>query len=157
MIRIEKNASEIRAGQTLKGQVVWSTDKGKSPRKIAVTIQWVVSGKGVKSENVLDSVVDDATESKTHVVVPFEVEVPSYGPLSYDGKLFRVVWEIKAEVDLPFAVDEEERVAFTVLPEVWTGEDLRRLGNLGLDNLHEDFEDDEEDAGEDIVDDEGRR
>jgi hypothetical protein len=157
MIRIEKNASEIRAGQTLKGQVVWSADKGKSPRKIEVTIQWVMSGKGVKSENVVDSVVDDATESKSQVVVPFEVEVPSDGPLSYDGKLFRVFWEIKVEVDLPFAVDEEERDRFTVLPAFWTAEDLRSRGNLGLDDLDEDFEDDEEDHGEDIVEDEGKR
>ena len=67
-------------------------------------------------------------------------EIDFSEPVSYDGKLFRVVWEIVATVDLPFAADEKETRVFTVKPAAWTEEQYRRWEE-GLDE-------DDEDEGE---------
>ncbi|MBI4676430.1 MAG: hypothetical protein HY748_02485 [Elusimicrobia bacterium] len=46
--------------------------------------------------------------------VPFSFEVPQEGPVSYDGKLLCIVWEVRVHVDVPWATDIEE--SFPVAP-----------------------------------------
>lgn len=139
MIRIEMRATEIRAGETLSGQAIWSSDKGKTPRKVAVTVQWVVAGKGAKYEHVVGDAVEEDIGSKSQVVVPFELEVPALGPLSYEGKLFRISWEVTARADLPFAIDDVETATFTVQPALWTKEAFREFDETDPDA--EEFDD----------------
>ena len=59
--------------------------------------------------------------------MPFDFTIPLTGPLSYDGKLFRVVWEVVGRADLPFAIDEVETKAFTVMPRPWNPDDWKEL------------------------------
>jgi len=103
---------------------------------------------------MLEEIIDSAEEldlaSKSQVTVPFEFEIPDLGPLTYEGKLFSISWNITARVDLPFAVDEVESATVTVLPQVWTPEDLRALDQIDEDDLDEEDPDDEEEEGEEV-------
>lgn len=56
------------------------------------------------------------------MAIPFRFQIPAEGPLSYQGKLFAIGWEIFARADLPFAVDETTAASFVVGPALWTGE-----------------------------------
>ncbi len=113
MIRIELDQDEIHNGERLRGQMQWSSN-GKAPRKLEVLCRWRVEGKGRKREEIVDLELDVAPSAQ--VTIPFDFEIPIVGPLSYDGQLFRIVWEIVARADLPFARDEVETKTFTVRP-----------------------------------------
>lgn len=129
MIRLELEQEEILNGEHLCGQMQWSSD-GKEPRKLEVLCRWRVEGKGRKREEIVDFEIDVAPA--TQVTIPFDFEIPLLGPLSYDGKLFRIIWEIVARADLPFARDQVETRTFVVRPRPYVREEF-------------DYEEDEED------------
>jgi len=150
MIKVELSKTELRAGEKLTGRAVWNAEGTKTPRKILVELRKVISGKGMKLEEVIDSAEENDLVSKSQVTVPFEFEIPDLGPLTYEGKLFNISWNITARVDLLFAVDEVESARLTVLPQVWTPEDLRALDQIDEDDLDEEDPDDEEEEGEEV-------
>jgi hypothetical protein len=125
MIRIELAQEEIRNGEDLRGTVHWNSD-GKVPRKLEVLCRWRVEGQGRKREEIIDLEIDVAPQAQA--AIPFTFEIPQEGPLSYDGKLFRIVWEIVGRADLPMARDQEEVRSFVVRaraydPEEWNFSD----------------------------------
>lgn len=145
MIKVELSKTELRAGEKLTGRAVWNAEGTKTPRKILVELRKVISGKGMKLEEVIDSAEELDLASKSQITVPFEFEIPHLGPLTYEGTLFNISWNITARVDLPLAVDEVESATVTVLPQVWTPEDLRALDQIDEDDLdEEDFDDEDE-------------
>jgi hypothetical protein len=147
MIRIDLVKTELRAGETLTGQVVWDAAGGKQARSVAVTVRRVVSGKRQRREVELKHVVETNIASRSRISIPLHVEIP-FGPLTYQGKLFSVMWEVFAQVDLPFAIDEKETVPFTVRPALWTEEQFRSF--LGVsDEVGEDDVDDDGDVDDD--------
>jgi hypothetical protein len=140
MIRIEMKNDAVAVGERVAGQVVWSSQGGKQPRKIEVFCRWRLEGKQ-KAETLVDSATEEQIESRSQVVLPFDFEVPFVDPVSYDGKLFRIIWEIVATADLPFAKDEVETKVITVTPAAWTAEEYRQWHEEDLDD--EDEEDEE--------------
>jgi len=125
MIRVELKNDRLAVGERVAGQAVWNSSGSKQPRKIEVICRWRIEGKK-KAESLLDSATEENIEGRAQVAVPFDFKVPFAGPVSYDGKLFRVVWEIVANVDLPFATDETDTKVITVTPAVWTAEQYRQ-------------------------------
>lgn len=144
MIRIELKTEAVAVGEHVRGQAVWQSSNTKQPRKIEVVCRRRLEGKKKESFEV-SSTTEENIGTRTQIVVPFDFEIDFTDPVSYDGKLFRLIWEIVATVDLPFAVDEEETRVFTVKPAVWTPDQLRQWqADLNVDD-EEDDEDDQED------------
>jgi hypothetical protein len=112
MIRLDLHTQDVINGEAIRGEMNWSSDKAQ--RKLEVFCRWRIESKGRDREEVVDLELDVAPES--NVTIPFEFTIPRIGPLSYDGKLFRIVWEIVARADVPFARDLEEVRVFTVRP-----------------------------------------
>src|SRR2546426_3087385 len=127
VIRIELSQEKVRNGDSLTGRVVWTASGKKQPRKIEAICRWRIEGKGRKKETIVDQELGLDVESRSEVSVPFDFTIPLNGPLSYDGKLFRVVWEIVGRADLPFAIDEVETNAFTVVPRPWNAEEGKEM------------------------------
>ena len=146
MIRIDLVKTELRVGETLTGHVVWDAAGGKQPRSIAVTVRRVVSGKRQRREVELKRVVETDIASRSQISIPLHVEIP-FGPLTYHGKLFSVMWEVFVQIDLPFAIDEKETVPFTVRPALWTEEQFRSF--VATDENAEDGVDDDGDLDDD--------
>jgi hypothetical protein len=113
MIRIELSGQTVRNGEHLKGSVTWSAEGGKTPRKMEVVCRWRIEGRGRSREEIVDSAESSGT------VIPFDFEIPKEGPLSYDGQLLRIIWEIVASADIPMARDQTEVVVFTVVARKW--------------------------------------
>ena len=141
MIRVELSQEKVRNGDSLTGRVVWTASGKKQPRKIEALCRWRIEGKGRRKETIVDQELGLDVESRTEVSVPFDITIPLYGPLSYDGKLFRVVWEVVGRADLPFAIDEVEAKPFTVVPRPWNPDE-------GKEN--DDDHDDDDDAEEEV-------
>ena len=137
MIRVELSQEKVRNGDSLTGRVVWTASGKKQPRKIEAICRWRIEGKGRRKETIVDQELGLDVESRSEVSVPFDFTIPLPGPLSYDGKLFRVVWEVVGRADLPFAIDEVEAKEFAVAPRPWNPEEWK-------DNDDDDDDDEEE-------------
>jgi hypothetical protein len=142
MIRIDLVKTELCAGETLTGYVSWDAAGGKQARSVAVIVRRVVSGKRRRHEVELKRIVETDIASRSQISIPLHVAIP-FGPLTYHGKLFSVIWEVFVHIDLPFAIDEKETVPFTVRPALWTEEQFRSF--VGV---HENTEDDVDDDGD---------
>ena len=136
MIRLELEQDAVVNGDHLRGHAEWTSD-GKQPRKFEVICRWRVEGKGRKYEEVVDLELD--VSPGAHATLQFDFKIPMAGPLTYDGKLFRIVWEIVARADLPMAFDEEQTKVFTVRPRRYVAEDFE---------VSEDEQDGEDDTSE---------
>src|SRR5438105_294430 len=99
MIRLELSQESVHNGERVTGHATWSG--GKEPRTFQVICRWRIEGKGRKREEVVDTAGGGSQ-------IAFDFAIPGSGPLSYDGKLFRIVWEIVARADIPWAPNEEE-------------------------------------------------
>jgi len=137
VIRLDLPQDKVFNGDHLQGRVEWSSS-GKEPRKIEVICRWRLDGKGKKREEIIDRQVEEKIASRSQITIPFDFEIPLRGPLSYDGKLFSIIWEIFVNVDLPRAFDEEETKTFTVRARPY---DPKEFDELDED---EDDEDEEE-------------
>jgi hypothetical protein len=119
MIQIKLEGQQVRAGERLRGQALWNSSGSKQPRKIEVTCQWRIEGKGRAKKEVVERTLEPDIRDRTQVTVPFDFAISTLGPLSYEGKLLSIIWEVVARVDLPFAVDEVETKTFRVTPGEW--------------------------------------
>lgn len=122
MIRIQMANEQVEVGAAVKGQVTWSPDGDAKPRGLRVTLVWRTEGKGNKKEGTCDAAERTDIAPGSTVTLPFEFQVPIEGPVSYDGKLMRIIWEIVARVDLPFARDEMEKREIRVVPGLYRPE-----------------------------------
>jgi hypothetical protein len=136
MIRLELSQETVRTGEQVAGSASWSSSGGKAPNSFEVICRWRVEGKGRRKEQFIDR----ATGGNQ---VAFNFEIPLQGPLSYEGKLFRVVWEIVARADIPWARDEEEVKSFLVRPRPWSEEEWKVMEEVDAED-----EDDTEDEDE---------
>ena len=118
MIRLELSQESVHNGEHVTGHAAWSSSGGKEPRNVHVICRWRIEGKARRKEEVIDKA------SGGHDVT-FNFKIPRDGPVSYDGKLFRIVWEIVARADIPFALDEEEVKSFSVRPRPWNEKEWR--------------------------------
>jgi hypothetical protein len=118
MIVVEFVEDSVFAAATLKGIATWWADRDVFPRSIIVALGWRTEGRGdVDSDRVAEWREAGRTVFAGEVVrVPFTFEIPGDGPVSYDGKLIRVIWEVRVRVDLPWAVDEKAEFPFRVRP-----------------------------------------
>lgn len=137
MIRIEIPNAQVEVGSTLKGQASWTPDKESKPRAVCVSLGWRTEGRGNRKEGTCDETErSDITPGST-VTLPFEFQVPLEGPVSYDGKLMKIIWEITVRVDLPFARDEIERKEIRVVPGLYRPEN-HTDDDLDFDDLDDD-------------------
>jgi hypothetical protein len=114
-IRIDLEKDSVVNGDHLRGRVEWNSS-GKEPRKIEVICRWRVAGSGRKMNELVALEMEENIASRSQIAIPFDFEIPLVGPLSYQGKMFSIIWEVFVSVDLPFAFDEEDTKTFTVLP-----------------------------------------
>ena len=140
MIRVEFSQEKVRNGDSLTGRVVWTASGKKQPRKIEAICRWRIEGKGRRKETIVDQELGLDVGSRTEVSVPFDFTIPLPGPLSYDGKLFRVIWEIVGRADLPFAIDEVETKVFTVVPRPWNPDDWKELDEENEEEIERETE-----------------
>jgi hypothetical protein len=136
MIRLEVTQENVRTGEQVTGHASWSSSNAKAPRDFRVTCRWRIEGKGRRKENVIDTAAGGNE-------IAFEFGIPLSGPLSYDGKLFRIIWEIVVTADIPFARDEVQVKSFLVRPRVWDTEEWQQLQEVGEEEDDDDGDDDE--------------
>ena len=118
MITITLDRRDYVVGDRVTGHVLWNPSSQSNPRGIIVMAQWRTEGRGDSTSDIVAELRADAgpTGFTPPVQLPFELTLPSDGPISYNGKLIRVIWEIIVRIDLPMALDTRHKEMFYVFP-----------------------------------------
>jgi hypothetical protein len=119
MIEVQLKQDQWLLGDTLQGNLIWTAAANQHPKQIIASLQWRTEGRGGGALEVVQKVEFDMHSSdQTLIQLPFGLELPMLAPISYDGLLLRVIWEICVTVDLPglFTKDEKNTVPIRVMP-----------------------------------------
>jgi hypothetical protein len=89
--------------------------------RISMEVGWRTEGRGDPDSAVIHSAefVRDGAASTEPWSVAVDFEVPAAGPVSYDGKILRIIWEVRVTA----FTDGEQRTqveAFRVTPRLVT-------------------------------------
>ena len=117
MIQITLEKSEYALGEVVRGDAVWTPEKDCKPRKIITKLCWRTSGRGDEDSADYSRVDIDVGEARQGMSVPLSInlDLPLQAPLSYEGRLITIFWEVCVQVDLPFAFDEKHAERIRVM------------------------------------------
>lgn len=92
MVNLELENHEIELGQSVKGQFIWQSSIRKAII-VRISTGWSTRGKGIcDRETVGKQIFSDVEPNQ---IYKFTVDVPINSPISYEGKLIQIVWEVK--------------------------------------------------------------
>jgi hypothetical protein len=123
------NAGEYETGSQLEGRLLWTPKDDKQPKLISVRLNWHSSGRGLRDEGTAQFESFTAPEplvaGQTYSF-SFRFSIPSIGPVSYAGRLLQLSWQLYAEIDLAWAVNERLSQEIKVVPRVLQAQALKR-------------------------------
>jgi len=129
-MRLEVSRADrvYRPGETIRGTLTLKVREDCHCKDLLITLRWRTRGKGNKAEGdpVKVSLGSHDWQTGQEHKIPFEIEAPA-GPLSYDGTLLRVLWELRAEADTSVWADPKTD-PLVVRLERWTAETLTQEG-----------------------------
>jgi len=108
MLKFRVDRSQLTLGETVRGQGTWTAEKDVSPRSVTLRVGWRTAGRGTPQTGFFfeKRVEPGPVRAGQTVDIDFECRLPDQAPVSYEGKLIRVLWEVSIQVDLPWAFDE---------------------------------------------------
>jgi hypothetical protein len=118
---IQLDAAEVRPGGVLKGSASWDDPPGGRARATL----WLVWRTEVRldqiprSEGTIRAPGDYCLVAQQSLEVggrpvPFEFAIPNEGPITYQGQLMRVIWELVAGTQKGASLKVNERAVFKV-------------------------------------------
>lgn len=99
----------VAAGDRLSGKLSYPTQV--PIKEIRVELRWYTEGRGTRDSKVVDTCALDPQQLTIGIPVPFSLQTPHDGPVTYNGSLFRVIWEVRAMVVLSGMLNKKEKQA----------------------------------------------
>lgn len=100
------NEKLVASGDRLSGKLSYPTQT--PPKRVTVELLWRTEGRGTGDRKIIDTCSIDPQQLTLGLAIPFTVQTPYEGPITYNGALFRIIWEIKATVVLPGMLTKKE-------------------------------------------------
>ena len=116
MIVLETDRRVAVVGDVVRARASWQ--HGKAPKEVRVELRWYTEGRGTRNRGVVDRVVHTADAGPIPPVIEAVLTVPREGPVTYDGSMIRIRWEVHATVDVAWARDPDQSVPLVVRPGV---------------------------------------
>ena len=122
MINASLEQTEIIAGETLSGTLIWqASDSSNTPQNnVSVSIRWYTEGRGTTNhETVQELLLDpDRLISSQRSPLSFSFQIPHDGPITYNGSLICVIWELEVSIQMPGLLRRKDKqtLPFQVLP-----------------------------------------
>lgn len=89
MIHIYLDSDTLEVGEKLSGSCLWTPTSEEGKKNLNLTIGWRTEGRGdVDKETIYE--IEIPASARTY----FSCQIPITGPVSYDGNLLRIIWEI---------------------------------------------------------------
>lgn len=112
MINFYINSDSLEVGSELTGSYIWTPDTQKKEKPLKLTIGYRTEGRGDVDKEALYE-----TEVKVSERTYFRCKIPMVGPVSYDGQLLRIIWEIAVTRSKWFGRDDIVKTqVFHVIP-----------------------------------------
>ncbi|MCB0997217.1 MAG: hypothetical protein KDB21_19115 [Acidimicrobiales bacterium] len=99
-------------GETVSGWAQWEGLE-KDARGVEVSLQYRTEGRGDTDRGTFSTTRQPAAGSGS---VRFDLAVPAEGPITFDGRLIRVIWEVNVKLDVPWATDIVQTETITIFP-----------------------------------------
>lgn len=120
MIDIRLPQTNIVVGETLEGTLIWHRSNSKVPKKATISIRWYTKGRGTRNTQTVQEFFIDPNQliSSQGVPIPFSLHIPYDAPITYNGFLIQVIWELKAFIEMPGLLTrgEKQKCQFQVTP-----------------------------------------
>ncbi len=121
MINVRLEKTEIIVGETLSGTLIWQTSDGsETPKNASVSIRWYTEGRGNTNHETVQELLLDPNQliSFQRSPLPFSFQIPYDGPITYNGSLIRVIWQLEVSIQMPglFRKKDKQTWPFQVLP-----------------------------------------
>lgn len=104
MIELRLDQKTIAAGDSLSGRLVWrGRDTQEQPKKGTLTARWHTEGRGTRDRHVVQelSLAPEQLMASESLPLDFSIQIPKAGPITYNGYLIRILWELKVVVEMP--------------------------------------------------------
>lgn len=111
-LEIELAQPWAECGGFVTGTASWSGPK--LPRSVSVTLQYRTEGRGSTDSGEVASVQLTADNQGYQ---QFQLPVPTQGPVSFDGNLISLIWEVELQLDLKGRRDPKESERVEILPK----------------------------------------
>ncbi|MEM9770530.1 MAG: sporulation protein [Cyanobacteria bacterium P01_D01_bin.73] len=102
MIDVRLDNTTFFAGGTICGTVACgSSEECKLIRAATLSAEWRTEGRGWKNKAAVSQVTlyFDQIQQSAQQPVTFSLDLPQEGPITYNGKLMRVIWEVRVDLD----------------------------------------------------------
>jgi hypothetical protein len=121
MVEVNLERAAVRVGEKLEGHLIWySLGQDVMPKMATVSLRWYTEGRGTRNHGngakcILES---EQLISSQDVPVEFSLEIPEAGPITYDGSLIRVMWELEVVIKMTDSLktDDKQAYPFQVIP-----------------------------------------
>lgn len=89
MINIYLDKDTIEVGTKLSGSCLWTPASKEEKKTLKLFIGWRTEGRGdIDKETIYETEIQPSSRAY------FNCQIPITGPVSYDGELLRIIWEI---------------------------------------------------------------
>lgn len=126
-IELEPGKSTWELGGVVRGEVVVSTDGDVKCDGLSVRATWATHGKGNRAHGEAQWVklFEGEWTGGPERRYPFELMLPSQGPVRYHGHYLNVGWFIQATADIPWKLDPTTEIELEVEPDSGTEPDWK--------------------------------
>lgn len=121
MISVDFEAAQpFVVGQEVHGVVTWDPREVTRGRAMVVTVGWRTEGRGDRDRGTLATLHHPFNQGQPTTLTrfPFRFVLPPGGPVTYHGRLLRVIWSVDARVDVGWAIDPRASRDFVVSPRL---------------------------------------
>lgn len=105
-LRLEDEGRAFRPGDVVRGWVEVRCDEEVECNGLVAGLRWTTRSKGTPAARIVVSqeLFEGSWRAGTVERYPVSLELPA-GPVTYQGHHLKVVWELFAEADIPWALD----------------------------------------------------
>jgi len=130
-VELDRPDGRYRAGETVRG-VVTLGGVDERVRGVDVKLRWSTSGKGNTDQQDVRTLRLPVAALGGRARTTFELPLPS-GPVSYQGPIIQVAWQVLVSVDVAWARDPSRELPIEVLPgDPYAGADVYRASAAPL-------------------------
>lgn len=101
MISIILDDAVVVAGDRLSGHLIYSPADQTLPKDAQIALLWRTEGRGTKEHEIVRSRALSPQQLLSGIAIPFAFQTLADGPVTYNGLLFRIIWEVKTTLTLP--------------------------------------------------------
>ena len=111
------NTAPRSARDVVAGEVVVVVDQDVRANHVEIELGWFTHGKGNRVARTVEkaSLAGGPWSAGRELRFPFRFSIPDDGPVTSRGTLINLDWQVKASVDLPWAIDAKATEDFVVV------------------------------------------